>query len=86
MESSTRYLVLDRTEVHVRLFELLNHGADEIPAEAKERVVKALGQLAEQLTIESDEETLGEVGIATVEADGHPVLRLYPPGDRQSVV
>ncbi|NIP92345.1 MAG: hypothetical protein GWO24_02260, partial [Akkermansiaceae bacterium] len=81
VESPTRYLVLDRREVHVRLHELLGPGVAELPAGTRERVVKALGVLSEQLAIESDEGTLGDVGIETVGADPQPVLRLFPHGE-----
>lgn len=79
--SPTRCIVLDVQDVHVRLHKLLSSGSHEVPIEVKDRVVKALGVLSEQLAIESDESTLDEVGVKTVEAVTDLVLRLFPHGE-----
>lgn len=78
--SPTRFVVLDVQDIHVRLHKLLATGGSEIPIELKERVVKALGVLSDQLAIDSDESTLDEVGVTSVEAVSHIVLRLFPHG------
>lgn len=79
-ESESQVLVVDVRKVHVQVFALLGYGEATFPVKAKERVLKALGELSAEFTIEADE-AAADIGAKTVPAETRPVLRLLPHGE-----
>ncbi len=79
-ETPTRFQVIEITESHRKIFEILGGGSLRIPEKAKTQVLGAIENLSSIITIHSDID--GQAGnIPVVEANTKTCVHLMPVGD-----
>lgn len=79
-ETPTRFQVIEITESHKKIYEILGKGSLKIPKNAKAEVLGAIENLSSVITIHSDVD--GQTGdIPVVEANTKTCVHLMPVGD-----
>lgn len=82
IESKTRIKVYRLTENHHRLYDVLSENNLTFPSEIKDRVLAALADLSGIVRVHGD---VVNKEVETVDANGHPFVRLLPDGQGLTV-